>query len=175
MIPETLARRYRFDHYVPQHLPHEDALYRVCKEAASNVIRHAGARNVTVEAHVDQSAVRLFVRDDGGGLQPEVQAGIGLNSMREHLARLGGDLVLRPSQPHGLEVLATLPRRDRPHWSVRISEIRDTAHLLAGSHLMKQHRAATVFPRQVRRELAARAEIAPALTSLPESGQRHRV
>lgn len=114
MIPETLARRYRFDRYVPQHLPHEEALYRVCQEAVSNVIRHSGARNVTVEAHIDHSRAWLFVRDDGGGLPPESQGGIGLKSMRERLARLGGDLALRPVQPHGLEVLARLPRRDRP-------------------------------------------------------------
>lgn len=114
MIPETLARRYRFDRYVPQYLPHEEALYRVCQEAVSNVIRHSGARNLTVEAHIDHSRAWLFVRDDGGGLPSESQGGIGLKSMRERLARLGGDLALRPVQPHGLEVLARLPRRDRP-------------------------------------------------------------
>jgi signal transduction histidine kinase len=33
--------------------------------------------------------------------------------MRERLARLGGELSLRPVQPNGLEVMARLPRRDR--------------------------------------------------------------
>ncbi|MBD8525422.1 GAF domain-containing sensor histidine kinase [Pseudomarimonas arenosa] len=113
MIPESLGRRYRFDLYVPQHLPHEEALYRVCQEAVSNVIRHSGAQQVNVEAHVDQTHVWLLVRDDGGGLPADAQGGIGLKSMRERLARLGGDLALRAAQPSGLEVLARLPRRDR--------------------------------------------------------------
>lgn len=113
MIPETLARRYRFDGYVPQHLTHEEALYRVCQEAVSNVIRHSGAHQVAVQAHVDQGHAWLFVRDDGSGLPSGVQGGIGLKSMHERLARLGGELSLRPTRPHGLEVLARLPRRDR--------------------------------------------------------------
>jgi signal transduction histidine kinase len=113
MIPESLIRRYRFDGYVPQHLPHEEALYRVCQEAVSNVIRHSGAREVAVEAHVDHRLVWLFVRDDGTGLPSDVKGGIGLKSMRERLSQLGGELSLRPVQPNGLEVIARLPRRDR--------------------------------------------------------------
>ena len=113
MIPETLARRYRFDRYQPQHLSHEEALYRVCQEAVSNVIRHSGAHQVIVEAHVDAAHVALSVRDDGSGLPSGAQGGIGLKSMRERLAQLGGELTLRPVLPHGLEILARLPRRDR--------------------------------------------------------------
>ena len=68
MLPETLLRRYRFERYVPQHLAHEEALYRVCQEAVSNVIRHSGAREVSVEAHVDHRLVWLFVRDNCEGV-----------------------------------------------------------------------------------------------------------
>lgn len=113
MIPEALARRYRFDRYRPQHLPHEEAMYRVCQEAVSNVIRHSGAREVAVEAHVDAGHAYLSIRDNGGGLPPNMRGGIGLKSMRERLARLGGELQLRPIQPNGLDVVACLPRRDR--------------------------------------------------------------
>ncbi|MBA8887866.1 signal transduction histidine kinase [Dokdonella fugitiva] len=113
MIPETLARRYRFDRYRPQHLPHEEAMYRVCQEAVSNVIRHSGAREVAVEAHVDANHAYLSIRDDGGGLPPTARGGIGLKSMRDRLARLGGELQLKPMLPNGLDVVACLPRRDR--------------------------------------------------------------
>lgn len=113
MIPESLGRHYRFDAYRPQALHHEEALYRVCQEAISNVIRHSGAQQLAVEAHVDGGYAWLMVRDDGGGLPADVQAGIGLKSMRDRLARLGGELSLRQVRPHGLEVLARLPRSDR--------------------------------------------------------------
>ncbi len=113
MIPETLARRYRFDRYVPQQLAHEEALYRVCQEAVSNVIRHSGAQLVSVDGYVDQDHAWLVVHDDGSGLPKGVQGGIGLKSMRERLAKLGGELALRPAHPNGLQVIARLPRRDR--------------------------------------------------------------
>jgi signal transduction histidine kinase len=113
MIPEPMARRYRFESYTPQHLAHEEAFYRVCQEGVSNVIRHSGARRVVVEARVDQANAWLIVRDDGTGLPPDVQGGIGLKSMRERLARLGGELSLRPAASGGLEIHARLPRLDR--------------------------------------------------------------
>lgn len=113
MIPEPMARRYRFDAYIPQNLAHEEAFYRVCQEAVSNVIRHSGARLVIVEAHVGRTHARLLVRDDGAGLPPDVQGGIGLKSMRERLARLGGELSIRPAASGGLEIHAQLPRHDR--------------------------------------------------------------
>lgn len=113
MIPEPMARCYRFDAYTPQHLGHEEAFYRVCQEAISNVIRHSGAHLVIVEAHVDLAHARLVVRDDGAGLPPDVQGGIGLKSMRERLIRLGGELSLQPVASGGLEIRAQLPRRDR--------------------------------------------------------------
>lgn len=113
MIPETLARRYRFDGYFPQHLPHEEALYRVCQEAVSNVIRHSGAREVAIEAHVDADRVWLRISDDGGGLPAGIRGGIGFKSMRERIAQFGGELTLAPASPHGLDVRACLPRRDR--------------------------------------------------------------
>ncbi len=114
MIPESMARRYCFDAYAPQHLAHEEAFYRVCQEAVSNVIRHAGARHIIIEAGVDTANAWLVVRDDGTGLPTDVQGGIGLKSMRERLMRLGGDLSLRPATAGGLEIHARLPRQDRP-------------------------------------------------------------
>lgn len=113
MIPESLARTYSFDRYHPQHLQHEEALYRVCQEAVSNVIRHAGAGCVAIEARVDADHAWLSIRDDGTGLPADVQVGIGLKSMRDRLVRLGGELTLACPQSGGLEVFARTPRRDR--------------------------------------------------------------
>lgn len=113
MIPPGLARRYHFDQYLTQDLTHEETLYRVCQEAVSNVIRHSGAHEIVVEARVDAEHAWLRVCDDGGGLPINMRAGIGLKSMKERLARLGGQLELRSDQSRGLEVWARLPRKDR--------------------------------------------------------------
>jgi signal transduction histidine kinase len=113
MIPETLARRYQWERYVPQALPHEEALYRVGQEAISNVIRHSSAQSVVVEARVEPRTAHLVVRDNGHGLADDVHGGIGLRSMQQRMSSLGGSLRLTRLEPHGLEVEAMLPRKDR--------------------------------------------------------------
>lgn len=113
MLPEGLRRDFRFAGYTPQVLALEEALYRVCQEAVSNVIRHACAHSVVVEARVDATQVWLEVVDDGCGLPDNVNPGIGLKSMRQRVVGLGGQLHLRPGEPRGLVVQATVPRRDR--------------------------------------------------------------
>lgn len=114
LLPETLVRRYDVACWTPQHLAHEEALYRVCQEAVSNVIRHSCATRIEVEARVDVRIARLIVRDDGRGLPDEpASGGIGLKSMQQRVSSLGGVFRLRRVEPHGLEVEACLPRKDR--------------------------------------------------------------
>jgi signal transduction histidine kinase len=86
----------------------EVAAYRVAQEALANVVHHAHAQTSTIRLGVDQ-AVHLEIADDGRGLPPNFRAGIGLRSMRERAAELGGtcDIVARPGG--GTRLLARLP------------------------------------------------------------------
>jgi two-component system NarL family sensor kinase len=54
------------------------------------------------------------VRDDGMGLPEGWRAGVGIASMRERVAELGGKLVIEPSLPHGTRIAARLPVREQP-------------------------------------------------------------
>jgi len=49
------------------------------------------------------------VRDDGVGLPEGWRAGVGIASMRERVAELGGELVIEASLPHGTRITARLP------------------------------------------------------------------
>jgi len=50
------------------------------------------------------------VADDGNGFDPEaVLEGMGLNSMRERIRALGGELSLRSAPEKGTEVIAHIP------------------------------------------------------------------
>jgi signal transduction histidine kinase len=55
----------------------------------TNVARHAGAARATVRISVD-GALTLEVADDGVGLPAGYRAGVGIGSMRERAAELGG-------------------------------------------------------------------------------------
>jgi two-component system NarL family sensor kinase len=85
----------------------EVAAYRIATEALTNVARHSGARHAVVSIHADEGRLRLSVTDDGapnGAWQP----GVGLRSIAERAAELGGVCEAGPT-PHGGRVAAQFP------------------------------------------------------------------
>ncbi|MGY1770760.1 sensor histidine kinase [Blastococcus sp. SYSU D00813] len=62
----------------------------VVREATTNVLRHSGARSVTVTVEAGDDEAALTVTDDGRG--PAGPAGAGLSGLDERLAALGGRL-----------------------------------------------------------------------------------
>jgi NarL family two-component system sensor histidine kinase LiaS len=93
-------------------LIYEQTLFRVAQEALSNVARHAGASQATVELHTGPETVTLRVADDGVGFDPasvRTEATLGLRGMRERLAALDGTLTIQASPGAGTRLCATLP------------------------------------------------------------------
>ena len=89
--------------------PVSAAIFRVAQEAVTNARRHARhATRVDVRVVVDDTAVRLSVRDDGGGSAPGIP-GYGIVGMVERAGLLGGTCEAGPG-PGGWTVTAVLPR-----------------------------------------------------------------
>jgi signal transduction histidine kinase len=88
----------------------EQALYRVAQEALANVAKHSGADRVAVRLACDGNRVKLTVRDNGMGFDiAEAQGtGLGLRSMHERMAALGGDLTV-DSGADGTVIRAVVP------------------------------------------------------------------
>jgi signal transduction histidine kinase len=87
----------------------ETAAYRIAVEAMTNAVRHSGGRTCTVCIEAGARDVVLEVRDDGGGLDPHRTPGVGLRSMHERAAELGGDCRVRSLAGGGTLVRARLP------------------------------------------------------------------
>ncbi|MFN8504825.1 sensor histidine kinase [Kouleothrix sp.] len=90
----------------------EVAVYRIAAEAVQNVAKHAGASACAIQLRLGETALTLQVRDNGAGLPAEYAAGVGLVSMRERAAELGGQLTI-DSAPGGTCVIATIPCKVR--------------------------------------------------------------
>ncbi len=72
------------------------------------MVRHARAKGCVVRLTVN-GGVGLEITDDGIGLPEERAAGVGLVSMRERAAELGGMFVVDPRADGGTELVARLP------------------------------------------------------------------
>jgi len=102
--------RERFDPEI------ELVLYRVAQEALTNCSKHARARHIWVSIVRTDRAVYLSIDDDGVGFpadpsasSPERGSGLGLFGMEERVALVGGELVLRRLDPHGVGIVAMIP------------------------------------------------------------------
>ena len=85
----------------------EVAAYRIATEALTNVVRHADARRCVVRLSVGDQ-LELEVTDDGSGVGVAAP-GVGLGSMRERAAELGGSCTIGAARGGGTAVRAALP------------------------------------------------------------------
>ncbi|MDN3277127.1 histidine kinase [Frankia sp. RB7] len=69
-------------------------VYRVIQETLTNVLRHAGARNVHVETAIAGDVLAVEVSDDGSGFPADNVVGRGLTGMHERVRALSGSLSL---------------------------------------------------------------------------------
>jgi len=101
-------------------------LFRIFQETLTNVIRHAGATQVTVDLKQNDSRIVLEVKDNGRGIsQNEVsnRKSMGLLGMRERAALLGGIFRIGPlAQGHGTRVRVLIPLNRRPRLQERENE-----------------------------------------------------
>lgn len=94
----------------------ETALYRVAREALWNARKHAGTTLVGIALERWGEKVHLEVRDFGRGFDPSAISGsggpgerVGLSSMRQRIALLGGDFEIRSQPGEGTTVVAEVP------------------------------------------------------------------
>ena len=94
----------------------EVAAYRIVLEALTNVARHAHARTccvrlqlVAADGSADTHTLIVEVSDDGRGLLPQHPLGVGLASMQERAAELGGRCSITSGAAGGTQVLVRLP------------------------------------------------------------------
>ena len=89
----------------------EVAAYRVALEALTNVARHARASSCAVRVRTDEG-LELEVEDDGVGIAERAGTGLGMRSMRERVAELGGRFSVTAGPQAGTLVRAWFPVPD---------------------------------------------------------------
>jgi signal transduction histidine kinase/ligand-binding sensor domain-containing protein len=118
----------------PLHSLIRDEVYLIGHEALSNAFRHAHASDVEVELEYAPSHLRVFIRDNGSGIDTQIlrlgrEGHWGLSGMKERSERIGGELRVLSRAVAGTEVELSIPGRiafkypssDRPwRWLSRL-------------------------------------------------------
>jgi signal transduction histidine kinase len=93
-----------FARNIPRRLPPGVALcfFRIAQESLNNAIKHGGALRIQVELAVLDGALTMRVRDFGIGFDKSlVQKGLGLMTMEERIAAIGGMLTIESESGAG--------------------------------------------------------------------------
>lgn len=102
-VLETAGVRLNRPATPPNLMPrHEATLSLVLREAVTNIVRHAGASECSIELTTAEDGTTLVIADDGrGDIQQE---GNGLRGMRERIQELGGSLSLESHRGTRLQI-----------------------------------------------------------------------
>jgi len=122
VTPANLALHFSAPAVLPKIPPAiEIVCFRIMQEALTNILRHAGARNVWIELAAAGDGLELTVRDDGKGFDlaeahRRAMGGgsIGLLSMEERAALADGRIEIRTAPGAGTTVRAVFPLSPAP-------------------------------------------------------------
>lgn len=92
-------------------------IYRICQEALTNIMKHAGANRVRMKAAVGEKSLSILIQDDGKGFDLHApgkgagtQRGLGLAVMQERANLEGGTLQIdSDGEGGGTKIVLTIP------------------------------------------------------------------
>jgi signal transduction histidine kinase len=94
-------------------------IFLIAREALLNALRHSQATKIVVEIRYSPRKLRITVRDNGTGLDPQFlrssrKSHYGLTGMRERASTIGANLYIRTRNNAGTEVILSLPALNMP-------------------------------------------------------------
>lgn len=84
-------------------------LYRCFQELCTNILKHAGARQVAVQLTIGSDEMELLIEDDGAGFVPEkVTYGLGMKSIQSRIALYDGSFRIDSTPGRGTTAIISL-------------------------------------------------------------------
>jgi signal transduction histidine kinase len=90
----------------------ETNLLRIGQEAINNAVKHAQPNRIEVALNFDTRSVRLSIRDDGRGFDPDqpiADGHFGLLGIRERAEQIGGVMSVHSAVESGTQIAVDVP------------------------------------------------------------------
>jgi PAS domain S-box-containing protein len=100
------------DHFQPS-TEVSTALFRVCQEALTNIIRHADASQVIIILDAYRDRIQMTIEDNGRGFDVEEITNthsLGLIGMKERIIALNGEFLIQSTPSSGTLLTARIPK-----------------------------------------------------------------
>ncbi|HEY4062954.1 MAG TPA: ATP-binding protein [Puia sp.] len=92
------------------------ALFRIVQEQTRNILKYSKAKRISISLEINFDRVRLEIKDDGQGFDPEnTQKGLGLSNIFERARLYNGKALLNTSPGKGCSVIVNIPRGNTNH------------------------------------------------------------
>ena len=91
-------------------------VYRIGQESLRNISQHSGTDRARLGIKIEQGQLVMSIEDEGKGFDPTARGaagGLGLLSMKERAAQVGGTATITSQVGHGTKVRVVLPLRGR--------------------------------------------------------------
>ncbi len=80
-------------------------VYRTIQEAVNNAIKHASAKNISIEINRISKLIQITISDDGIGFdENQIEKGNGLLNMEKRIEEIGGSVLFRKSENGGTQI-----------------------------------------------------------------------
>lgn len=88
----------------------EIQVFRIVQELLTNIIKHAGATEATIQFSEDENGLNIMVEDNGKGFDiNKVTFGLGLTNIEKRIENIDGNLVIDSTPGNGTTVILTIP------------------------------------------------------------------
>lgn len=85
-------------------------IYRIIQESLQNILKHAKAKNVTLDFSTNQENLIINLKDDGVGFNTKkAKKGIGLKNIKSRIEKLKGSIKLSSELKKGTTLLIKIP------------------------------------------------------------------
>ena len=86
------------------------SVYRIAQEQLTNILKHAEAEEVLLKLEIEKSALKLTIRDDGKGFDPDkTNKGIGLANIKNRIRLLNGEIKINSKTNSGTQIKIKIP------------------------------------------------------------------